>query len=203
VKLLVLFLGLNQKFFQSTMRLSFVLLTVIITSPFSYLFQDALFPILNPLSMEFYRIMKTYSAKSLEVERIYWLIDAEGLTLGRLASLIANLLRGKHKPTFTPHLDTGDFVVVVNASKIKVTGNKFKQKEYKRHTGYPGGLKVLTFREMMDKKPEKPLEIAVKGMLPHTSLGRQQFTKLKVFAGPDHTHAAQKPIVYQVNQKGC
>jgi hypothetical protein len=142
VKLLVLFLGLNQKFFQSTMRLSFVLLTVIITSPFSYLFQDALFPILNPLSMEFYRIMKTYSAKSLEVERIYWLIDAEGLTLGRLASLIANLLRGKHKPTFTPHLDTGDFVVVVNASKIKVTGNKFKQKEYKRHTGYPGGLKV-------------------------------------------------------------
>lgn len=146
--------------------------------------------------------MKTYSAKPLEIERVYWLIDAEGQTLGRLSSLIANLLRGKHKPQYTPHIDTGDFVVVINANKIQVSGKKFKDKLYRRHSGYPGGLKVLTFRELMEKKPEKVIEIAVKGMLPHNSLGAKQFTKLKVFAGSEHLHEAQKPVVYDLSKKG-
>lgn len=142
--------------------------------------------------------MKTYSAKPLELERTWWLIDAEGQTLGRLASLIANLLRGKHKPQYTPHIDTGDFVIVINADKIKVSGNKYNAKLYRRHSHYPGGLRTVTFKGMINHRPEKPLEIAVKGMLTHNTLGRQQFNKLNVYAGPLHPHAAQKPVSYEL-----
>lgn len=145
--------------------------------------------------------MKTYSAKPLELERAWWIIDAEGLTLGRLASLIANLLRGKHKPQFTPHIDTGDFVIVTNADKIKVTGKKFTDKLYRRHSHYPGGLKTVTFKDMQANRPHKVLEIAVKGMLPHTTLGRQQFHKMFVYAGAEHPHAAQKPVAYQFEKE--
>ena len=141
--------------------------------------------------------MKTYSAKPLEVERKWYLIDAEGQILGRLATTIADILRGKNKPEFTPNVDTGDFVIVINADKIQVTGKKETDKKYYHHTGYPGGLKVRSFRELMEKDPRKALEKAVKGMLPHTTLGRQQFTKLNVYAGPEHPHAAQKPVVYE------
>lgn len=140
---------------------------------------------------------KTYSAKPLELERTWWLIDAEGQTLGRLSTQIANLLRGKHKPQFTPNVDTGDFVIVINADKIRVTGKKFTDKLYRRHTSYPGGLRTVTFRDMIAHRPEKVLEIAVKGMLPHTTLGREQFTKLKVYAGPAHPHEAQQPQEYK------
>ncbi len=145
--------------------------------------------------------MKTYSAKPLEVERKWYLIDAEGKTLGRLASLIANLLRGKHKPQYTPHIDTGDFVIVINAEKIKVTGNKETDKKYYRHSGYPGGLKVTSFKEMMEKNPVQALEKAVKGMLPHNTLGQDQFNKLKVYAGNEHNHEAQKPVLYEMEAK--
>ena len=141
--------------------------------------------------------MKTYSAKPLEVERKWYLIDAEGQILGRLATTIADILRGKNKPEFTPNVDTGDFVIVINADKIQVTGKKETDKKYYHHTGYPGGLKVRSFRELMDKDPRKALEKAVKGMLPHTTLGRQQFNKLNVYAGSEHPHAAQKPVVYE------
>jgi large subunit ribosomal protein L13 len=137
--------------------------------------------------------MKTYSAKSLEVEREWLLIDAEGQTLGRLATIIANYLRGKHKPTFTRHVDTGDFVVVINAEKVKVTGKKTTQKKYYRYTGFPGGLRVRTYRELMELHPERILETAVKGMIPKTTLGHQQLLKLKVYAGPSHPHQAQEP----------
>lgn len=141
--------------------------------------------------------MKTYSAKPLEVERKWYLIDAEGQILGRLATTIADILRGKNKPEFTPNVDTGDFVIVINADKIQVTGKKETDKKYYHHTGYPGGLKVRSFKELMEKDPRKALEKAVKGMLPHTTLGRQQFTKLNVYAGAEHPHAAQKPVVYE------
>ncbi len=138
--------------------------------------------------------MKTYSAKPLEVERKWWLVDAEGQTLGRLASEVAQLLRGKHKPQFTPHVDTGDFVVVINAEKIQLTsGKKGAQKIYSHHTGYPGGFRSITLDALLEKSPEKVIEKAVKGMLPHNRLGRRLFTKLKVYAGPAHEHAAQKP----------
>ncbi len=140
--------------------------------------------------------MKTYSAKPLEVERKWWIIDAEGKTLGRLASLAANLLRGKHKPQYTPHIDTGDFVVVINAEKIKVSGKKQTDKLYRHHTGYPGGLKTLTFEQMMEKHPTRAVEKAVWGMIPHNRLGRQLITKLKVYAGSEHPHEAQKPETY-------
>ncbi len=140
--------------------------------------------------------MKTYSAKPLEVEKKWYLIDAEGKTLGRLASTIANILRGKNKPNFTPNVDTGDFVVVINSSKIKVSGNKETDKIYYSHSGYPGGLKSIAFKDLMAKDPTKALEKAVKGMLPHNTLGAQQFTKLKVYADANHPHEAQKPIVY-------
>lgn len=140
--------------------------------------------------------MKTYSAKPLEVERKWWIIDAEGKTLGRLASLVANLLRGKHKPQYTPHIDTGDFVVVINADKIKVSGKKQSDKLYRHHTGYPGGLKTLTFEQMMEKHPTRAIEKAVWGMIPHNRLGRQLITKLKVYAGSEHPHEAQKPETY-------
>ena len=138
-------------------------------------------------------IVKTYSAKPGEVERKWYLIDAEGVVLGRLASKCATILRGKDKPQYTPHVDTGDFVVVVNAEKIRVTGGKELKKEYFRHSGYPGGLKSETLEEALAKHPERVIEHAGKGMLPKTTLGRAQGLKLKVYAGPDHPHAAQQP----------
>ena len=137
--------------------------------------------------------MSTYVAKASEIERKWLLVDADGLTLGRLASEVAKILRGKHKPQFTPFLDTGDYVIVVNASRMVLTGNKLDQKLYRYHTNYPGGLKEIKYRNMMQNKPEKVLELAVKGMLPKNSLGRTMFKKLKVYAGPEHAHAAQKP----------
>lgn len=141
--------------------------------------------------------MKTYSAKPLEVERKWYLINAEGEILGRLATKIANILRGKHKPEYTPHVDTGDFVVVINAEKIQVTGKKETGKIYYHHTGYPGGLKSANFKQLMEKNPTLALEKAVKGMLPHNTLGDEQFQKLKIYAGSEHPHAAQKPIVVE------
>lgn len=141
--------------------------------------------------------MKTYSAKPLEVERKWYIFDAEGKTLGRLAVQIANILRGKHKPEYTPHVDTGDFVVVINSEKIQVTGKKETDKKYYRHTGFPGGLKITSFRELQDKDGRKALEKAVKGMLPHNTLGQDQFNKLKVYVGSEHPHQAQAPIEYK------
>lgn len=140
--------------------------------------------------------MKTYVATPATVDRKWLVIDASGKTLGRLATEVAKLLRGKHKPTYTPFVDTGDYVIVINASEIKLTGNKLDQKMYRYHTGYAGGLKETTYRNLMNKNPEKALEVAVKGMLPKNSLGRQMFKKLKVYAGAEHDHAAQKPEVY-------
>lgn len=137
--------------------------------------------------------MKTYSAKPGEVERKWVLIDAEGQTLGRLATTAATILRGKNKPQFTPHVDTGDFVVVINAEKVQVSGKKTNDKVYGHHTGHPGGLKQETFAEAIQKHPERVIESAVKGMLPKTTLGRKQGMKLKVYAGPNHPHEAQKP----------
>jgi len=137
--------------------------------------------------------MKTYSAKPGEITREWYLVDAEGKTLGRLATQIADTLRGKRKPQFTPHVDTGDFVVVVNAEKIQVTGNKLDQKRYYRHSGYPGGLRSRTLQDQLDRRPTEVLRIAVKGMLPKNRLARQQITKLKIYAGPEHPHEAQNP----------
>lgn len=145
--------------------------------------------------------MKTYSAKPLEIERKWFLIDAEGEILGRLATKIANILRGKHKPEYTPHVDTGDFVVVINADKIRVSGNKLTDKKYYRHSGFPGGLKITSFKELMEKNPIAAIEKAVKGMLPHNTLGGDQFNKLKVYAGSEHPHAAQQPIVVEKEAK--
>lgn len=138
--------------------------------------------------------MKTYSAKPGEVERKWVLIDAEGQTLGRLATTAATILRGKNKPEFTPHVDTGDFVIVINAEKVQVSGKKTSDKVYGHHTGHPGGLKTETLKEALEKHPEKVIEKAVKGMLPKTTLGRKQGMKLKVYAGPEHPHAAQNPV---------
>jgi large subunit ribosomal protein L13 len=137
--------------------------------------------------------MKTYSAKPGEITREWYLVDAEGKTLGRLATQIADTLRGKRKPQYTPHIDTGDFVIVVNAEKIHVTGNKLDQKRYYRHSGYPGGLRSRTLREQLDRRPTEVLRVAVKGMLPKNRLARQQITKLKIYAGPEHPHEAQNP----------
>ena len=137
--------------------------------------------------------MKTYSANPAEITRDWYLVDADGQTLGRLATLIADTLRGKRKPTFTPHVDTGDFVVVVNAEKIVVTGSKLDQKRYYRHSGYPGGLRSRTLREQLERRPTEVLRTAVKGMLPKNKLARHQITKLKIYAGPDHPHASQNP----------
>ncbi len=136
---------------------------------------------------------KTYVAKPSDRERNWFVVDAEGKTLGRLATQIADVLRGKRKPQYTPHIDTGDFVVVVNAEKIAVTGNKRTQKRYWRHSGYPGGIRSPTFEEMLGRRPEEILRIAVKGMMPRNRLARKQLTKLKIYAGPDHPHAAQTP----------
>ena len=140
--------------------------------------------------------MKTYSAKPLEVERKWYLIDAEGEILGRLATRIANILRGKNKPEYTPNVDTGDFVIVINAEKVLVSGNKETDKIYYHHTGYPGGLKAASVKEVREKDATKLIEKAVKGMLQHNTLGDTQFTKLKVYADDKHPHEAQKPIVY-------
>lgn len=135
--------------------------------------------------------MKTYSTKASDIERKWHVIDASGKTLGRLASEVARLLRGKHKPIYVPHLDTGDYVIVINADKVRVTGNKAKQKLYYRHSGYPGGLKSTSLAEMMESHPTRVIEHAVKGMLPKGPLGRAMFKKLKVYAGPNHPHQAQ------------
>ena len=137
--------------------------------------------------------MKTYVAKPTDRERNWYVVDANGLTLGRLATQIADTLRGKRKPVYTPHIDTGDFVVVVNAEKIAVTGNKRADKLYHRHSGYPGGLRTRTFQQMIDRRPEEIIRLAVKGMMPRNRLARKQLTKLKVYAGPEHPHVAQKP----------
>ena len=137
--------------------------------------------------------MKTYSAKPGEITREWYLVDADGATLGRLATLIADTLRGKRKPQFTPHVDTGDFVIVVNAEKINVTGAKLDQKMYYRHSGYPGGLSSRSLREQLERRPTEVLRSAVKGMLPKNRLARQQLTKLKIYAGPEHPHGPQNP----------
>jgi large subunit ribosomal protein L13 len=137
--------------------------------------------------------MKTYSAKTGEITREWYVVDADGQTLGRLATQIADRLRGKGKPQFTPHIDTGDFVVVINAEKVAVTGNKLDDKRYYRHSGYPGGLRTRTLREQLERRPNEVLRKAVWGMLPHTKLGRRQITKLKIYTGPSHPHTAQEP----------
>ena len=137
--------------------------------------------------------MKTYMAKPNELDRKWFVVDAEGKTLGRLSSEIAKILRGKHKPEFTPHVDTGDFVIVINAEKVEVTGKKLDNEFYRYHTGHPGGLKEISYRRMRDEKPEMFIRNAVKGMLPKNRLGNQMIKKLKVYAGPEHNHAAQKP----------
>ena len=139
--------------------------------------------------------MKTFMASPATIERKWYVVDATNMTLGRLASEVAKVLRGKNKAIFTPHIDTGDYVIVVNADKVKVTGKKLDQKIYYHHSDYVGGMKEATLREMMAKKPEKVIELAVKGMLPKGPLGRQMYTKLYVYAGPEHKHAAQKPEV--------
>ena len=142
--------------------------------------------------------MKTYMANPDKIERKWYVVDAEGQTLGRLAAEVAKVLRGKNKPEFTPHIDTGDNVIVINAEKIKVTGKKLDQKIYYNHSDYVGGMKETTLREMMAKKPEKVVELAVKGMLPKGPLGRQMYKKLKVYAGAEHPHTAQKPETLEI-----
>ncbi|MTV27212.1 50S ribosomal protein L13 [Nitriliruptoraceae bacterium ZYF776] len=137
--------------------------------------------------------MRTYSPSAKEIERAWFVVDAEGQSLGRLATRVATVLRGKHKPTFAPHLDTGDFVVVVNADKVTLKGSKLEQKQYHRHSGFPGGLTSVPFLTMLDKKPTEVVERAVHGMLPKNKLGRAMGKKLKVYAGPNHPHAAQDP----------
>jgi large subunit ribosomal protein L13 len=144
--------------------------------------------------------VRTYTPKPGEVERRWHVIDASDVVLGRLASQAAILLRGKHKPTFAPHVDTGDFVVIVNADKVALTGAKREQKRAYRHSGYPGGLRAVSYVELLDKHPERAVEKAVRGMLPKNTLGRAQLRKLKVYAGPDHPHAAQRPQPYQISQ---
>ena len=143
--------------------------------------------------------MKTYNAKPGEIERRWYVVDAEGKNLGRLATQIADTLRGKQKPQYTPHVDTGDFVVVVNAEKITVTGKKLDDKIYYRHSGYPGGLKERTLREQLERRPTEVLRTAVKGMLPKNKLAARQLTKLKIYAGPEHPHEAQSPEPLQVS----
>lgn len=137
--------------------------------------------------------MKSFIAKPHEVERKWYIIDAEGKTLGRMATEAASILRGKKKTTYTPHVDCGDYVIIINAEKVEVTGNKRKDKIYKHHSGYPGGLKEVTFEKMQEKHPEEIIRHAVKGMMPNGKLGRKMFKKLKVYAGPEHDHSAQKP----------
>lgn len=142
--------------------------------------------------------MKTFMASPATIDRKWYVVDATDMTLGRLASEVAKVLRGKNKAIFTPHIDTGDYVIVINAEKVKVTGKKLDQKVYYRHSEYVGGMKETTLREMLAKKPEKVVELAVKGMLPKGPLGNQMYTKLYVYAGPEHKHAAQKPEVLEI-----
>ena len=142
--------------------------------------------------------MKTTMAKANEVDRKWYVIDAEDKVLGRLATEVANILRGKNKPIYTPHVDTGDFVIVINAEKVKMTGTKWDDKIHASHTGYPGGRREVVYKEIREKHPERVIEYAVKGMLPKSRLGRPMFGKLKVYAGPNHPHEAQKPEVYEV-----
>jgi large subunit ribosomal protein L13 len=144
--------------------------------------------------------VRTYTPKPGEVERTWYVIDATDVVLGRLASHVATLLRGKHKPTFAPHVDTGDYVIVVNAAKVALTGTKRDSKLAYRHSGYPGGLKAIPYSVLLDKHPERVIEKAVRGMIPKTTLGRQQLGKLKVYAGPEHPHAAQQPKPYELTQ---
>jgi large subunit ribosomal protein L13 len=143
--------------------------------------------------------MKTFSAKPDEISRDWYLVDATGKTLGRLSTEIARRLRGKHKPEYTPHVDTGDYIVVVNAGKIRVSGNKLKDKMYHRYTGYIGNLKAIPLQKLLDEAPERALQYAVKGMLPRNPLGRKMYAKLRVFAGPEHTHQAQQPVPLDIN----
>jgi len=145
-------------------------------------------------------VTRTYSPKADEIQRDWLVIDATDVVLGRLASHVATLLRGKHKPTFAPHMDTGDFVIVVNADKIALTGSKLQKKIAYRHSGFPGGLTATGYAEMLEKHPTRAVEKAVRGMLPKSSLGRAQFGKLKVYAGPEHPHAAQQPKPYTITQ---
>lgn len=147
---------------------------------------------------------KTYRTRQSDAEatRRWWLIDAEGQTLGRLATQVATLLRGKHKAIFTPHLDVGDYVVIINSEKIVVSGRRLEQKQYYRHSGYPGGLRSRTLNELMERRPERVIELAVKGMLPSNALGRRMLRKLRVYVGPAHPHGAQQPAVYELEQKG-
>ncbi len=142
--------------------------------------------------------MKTYQAKKEELDRKWYLINAEGKVLGRLSTELVKILKGKNKPTYTPHLDTGDFVVVVNAGKVTLTGKKLKDKIYYRHTGYPGGIKQMNAQKLLAKKPTEMIRMAVKGMLPKNSLGRQMLRKLKIYAGPNHPHEAQKPVPLEI-----
>lgn len=143
--------------------------------------------------------MKSFMAKTEEVQRKWYVVDAEGKVLGRLASEVAKILRGKNKPIYTPHVDTGDFVIIINAEKVVLTGDKLDQKMYRKHSLYPGGLKETPYRKIMATKPEIAIEAAVKGMLPHNSLGRKMFSKLKVYKGSEHEHQAQKPEVLELN----
>lgn len=142
--------------------------------------------------------MKTYMAKAEEVKRKWYVVDAEGKPLGRLASEVAGILRGKHKPSYTPYVDTGDFVIVLNAEKVVLTGKKLDQKIYRHYSGYPGGMKEVTYRRFLAAKPEKVVELAIKGMLPKNSLGREMFRKLKVYKGTEHNHQAQKPETLEI-----
>jgi large subunit ribosomal protein L13 len=142
--------------------------------------------------------MKTFVANPSTRQRDWYVVDAEGKTLGRLATQIAETLRGKHKPEYTPHIDTGDFVIVINAEKVAVTGNKLRDKRYWRHSGYPGGIRSRTLAEMLERRPEEVIRKAVRGMLPRNRLARKQLTKLKIYAGPDHPHAAQQPTEMEV-----
>ena len=142
--------------------------------------------------------MKTFSAKADEVQRAWYVVDLEGKTVGRVATKIAMVLRGKHKAIYTPHVDTGDFVIVINAEKVVFTGNKLKNKKYYRHSGYPGGLKEITAEKQLEQNPERVIEAAVKGMLPKGPLGRRMFKKFKVYPGPDHPHSAQLPQTLEV-----
>jgi large subunit ribosomal protein L13 len=144
--------------------------------------------------------MKTVSAKKADIQRRWYLIDADGKVLGRMASQIATILRGKHKPIYTPHTDTGDHVIVINASKIMLTGNKHQEKFYAWHSGYPGGFKSILAGKLLAQKPQRVIELAVRGMLPKNKLGRAMFRKLKVYAGPDHPHQAQQPKALEVEQ---
>ena len=144
--------------------------------------------------------VRTYTPKAADIERRWHVIDASDVVLGRLAAQAAVLLRGKHKPTFAPHVDTGDFVIIVNAGKVALTGNKRDQKISYRHSGYPGGLKAVGYVELLEKNPRRAVEQAVRGMLPKNSLGRQTLSKLKVYAGPEHPHAAQKPVPFEITQ---